>query len=108
MAKPYAHLNTWMIEVLVLLKMDISSKDVFIIVEGVCPCTEGGTLKTEGQEYFYSEHTCPYNYLGFPMMVNGDNDDHGIFKWVASIVKPEDYDPAMDGAFELFDLEELR
>lgn len=104
MAKPRLHLgNTWMIDTLDLLQMDesITGKNkVYIMVEGVCRCDKDGNLDTSGQPYFFEEHTCPWNYLRFPISVNGDPDPHGIFRWVASIPLPDDYEG--DGNFEQY------
>lgn len=104
MSKPYRHANSLMIETLNLLVMAkelTGANDVYIMVRGACSCDENGILDTSNKEYFYSEHTCPWNFLGFPIMVNGDSDFHGVFKWVASIPLPDDYDD--DGDFtELF------
>lgn len=102
MATPRLHLgHTWMIDTLDLLQMnpDITGKNkIYIMVRGVCRCDEKGNLDTSNQAYFFNEHTCPWNYLRFPIRVNGDNDYHGVFQWVASIPLPDDYDD--DGNFE--------
>lgn len=102
MTKPRLHLgHTWMIDTLDLLQMSSSitrENKVYIMVRGVCRCDEKGNLDTSNQAYFFNEHTCPWNYLRFPIRVNGDNDCHGIFEWVASIPLPDDYDD--DGNFE--------
>jgi len=102
MVTPRLHMGqVWMIDTLDLLQMNTEitgENKVYIMVKGVCRCDEKGNLDTSGQAYFFEDHTCPWNYLRFPIRVNGDNDCHGIFQWVASIPLPDDYDD--DGIFE--------
>ena len=45
-------------------------------------------------EYFYNEHTCPTNYMQDveAVIYEKDADPHGVFEWVATIDKPEDWD----------------
>ena len=44
--------------------------------------------------YFYNEHTCPTNYMDCveAIIYEKDADPHGVFEWVATIDKPEDWD----------------
>lgn len=104
MGEPYKHCGSWMIETLNLLIMDKSlsgENDVYIMVRGVDRCDKKGVIDSSNSDYFYNNHTCPWNYLRIPIMVNGDSDHHGVFRWVASIPLPDDYDD--DGDFtELF------
>ena len=46
--------------------------------------------------YFYNEHTCPTNYMQDveAVIYEKDADPHGVFEWVATIDKPEDWDCA--------------
>ena len=48
----------------------------------------------EHDQYFYNEHTCPTNYMGDveAVIYEKDADPHGVFEWVATIDKPEDWD----------------
>ena len=106
MTKPYNHMENWMVDTAELLVMDKSitgSNDVYIVVKGSCPCDENGNLDVSGKAYFYELHTCPYNYLRFNIRLNNDNDDpHGIFQWVESVKRPENFEDMED--HELFDL----
>lgn len=91
----------WVIDTLDLLQMDTAitgENKVYIMVKGTCKSDDKGNLNTDNKDYIYGTHTCPWNYLRFPIRVNGDNDYHGIFQWVASIPLPDDYDD--DGNFE--------
>lgn len=40
------------------------------------------------KEFFYTEHTCPTNYLGVEMVIDantGDTDPHGIFEYLGTV-----------------------
>lgn len=95
MSKPYKHAGTWMIDTADLLKMDDSvtgGNNVHIVVKGICVSNEKGEVISDGQEYFFEDHTCPWNFLRFSIKVNGDSDPHGIFRWVSSVPLPDNFD----------------
>lgn len=79
------------IPVIVLLKMDITEKEVYIIVKDYLYYHNGEYSTDEDLEYFYNEHTCPSNYLRFPIIVDGDTDCHGIFKFIEAVPRPSDW-----------------
>lgn len=44
-------------------------------------------------EFIYNTHTCPSNYLGGTIVLEGyDDDPHGIFRFVDVVFMPEGYD----------------
>lgn len=44
-------------------------------------------------QFIYDSHTCPSNYLGGTVVLEGyDDDPHGIFRFVDVVFAPEDYD----------------
>jgi ribosomal protein L37AE/L43A len=73
------------IDTLVLLR--IKDTSIFAVVKGV-----KFTEDLSRDEYFYNEH------LAHPIMevecfIQGNDDDpHGLFQWVETIIKPEDYE----------------
>lgn len=91
----------------VLLKMgNARDKDVFILVNGMT--FDDPTNKqdvAEGLEYFYNEHTCPWNYLNVPIREGWDSDPHGLFVYVDHIIKPSGFDDLdFHEQFELFEM----
>jgi hypothetical protein len=76
---------------LVLLPQD---KPVHFLVKGMAFVDEPGSRGDPGHKRnFYEEHSCPTNYIGVEMIaVDGDQDPHGLFKFVASVDMPEGYD----------------
>ena len=55
----------------------------------------------EHDMYFYNEHTCPTNYMGDveAVIYEKDADPHGVFEWVATIDKPEDFEEGLPREF---------
>ena len=74
------------IKSLVLLKLDITEKNIYIIIEGNIY-----DENNDHHEYYYNEHTCPSNYLGFKILEEEDTDPHGIFQFVQEIPLPKDW-----------------
>ena len=75
---------------LVLLKRN----GVYLIVNGNKML---GIDKEEAEhqdQYYYNEHTCPTNYMQDveAVIYEKDADPHGVFEWVATIDKPEDWE----------------
>jgi len=64
--------------------------DAYLVVAGTRKASDP---PGENQRYFYDEHTCPTNYLDIEAIWDGANDDpHGIFAYVATIDRPDDFD----------------
>jgi predicted RNA-binding Zn-ribbon protein involved in translation (DUF1610 family) len=72
-------------------------KPVFVIVEGIHVIdNDKEELRFDGDQYFYEEHSCPTNFMKVECFIQGDDaDPHGIWLWVETIVKPNDYEQRM-------------
>jgi hypothetical protein len=70
------------------------SKPVHFFVKGMALVDANGNRgDPDRKRNFYEEHTCPTNYIGAEMIViDGDLDPHGLFKFVGTIDVPEGYD----------------
>lgn len=77
---------------LVLLKIG----DVYFVIEGMA--TNDKADPNEHEEYYYTEHTCPTNYIkGVEAIVqDGDFDPHGCFEYVRSIWMTRRYAKAQE------------
>lgn len=42
----------------------------------------------ESDAYLYNEHQCPWNFLQMPTLFAGDNDYHGLFEHVKTVLAP--------------------
>lgn len=81
---------------LVLLRLNGSSTNtdaIHIVVEGMVFYPEGGrpVIDLARDEYFYNEHTCPWNYLRLPIKKGDDCDPHGLFVHQETVLAPEEY-----------------
>lgn len=43
----------------------------------------------EGKEYYYGDHTCPWNWLDKPIMEDGNEDPHGIYVHQETVAWPK-------------------
>ena len=87
----------------VLLSLNVATAEpLHIVVPGMMFVKQGKTIEEELVEvnktdkYFYEEHTCPSNYLGFPIKLGNDTDPHGVFSHQQTILMPEDYDGSIN------------
>jgi len=85
------------VNTLVLLRHHKDDVSLFIVVDGMLFQTEAEPLDlgdSEGSsEFFYNQSTCPTNYLGVHAVIEGDDHDpHGVFQFVAQILRPDDFD----------------
>ena len=69
-------------------------KPVFAIVEGIHVIdNDSKELDFSGDQYFYDEHSCPTNFMRIECFIQGDDaDPHGIWRWVETVAKPDDYE----------------
>ena len=79
-------INTW--DVLYLY----NNPEIKIIVDGMTFQEVGELVDVSGKDYYYREHTCPWNYLRFNIRDGDDTDPHGIFLWERSYRAPKDFD----------------
>ena len=84
-------INTW--DVLHLY----NNPEIKIIVDGMSFQEVGKPVDVSGKDYFYREHTCPWNYLRFNIRDGDDTDPHGIFLWERSYRAPKDFDEFVSG-----------
>lgn len=84
---------------LVLLRLNIETdKPVHVIVKGMLfygyDETPGSKLQDQQShdEYFYNEHTCPWNWIRKPIKVGDDCDPHGVFVHQETILMPEEFE----------------
>lgn len=94
-----------MFKTLSLLKIESVDAPVYFVVEGVAifELNEGDEAFQSSQDYFYTEHTCPTNFIGgdvVMMCMDGDDDPHGCFDHVRSIWMTEAYLRARDDPHE--------
>jgi ribosomal protein S27AE len=97
------------IPTLVLLRLRKPLKDgafVHAVIEAKCHDGKEDLIGS-GDEFLYNEHTCPTNWLGIAIIIDGeDTDPHGVFEWVATVKRPDDWDMDnerdFDGLCELF------
>lgn len=63
---------------------------LFMIVKGKGYHGQPG----DGDEYYYTQHTCPSNWLGMKVIHGNDDDPHGVFRWMATVKEPtqEEYE----------------
>lgn len=88
---------------LVLLRLYEPLKNgnsVHIVVEGMTFVKPGQDPDFSNDEYFYNEHTCPWNYLRLPLKDGEDCDPHGVFVHQETILMPDGYDSSIDGLDE--------
>lgn len=85
-------------KVLVLLQLDPDDgarleKPLYLVIETINYRHEEDLVEfCKYQEYYYNERTCPSNYLGdTTVLYGGDDDPHGIFKFVEAIWMPEGF-----------------
>jgi len=95
------------VDTLVLLKHHRDESALFIVVDGMLLQKEGEPLdlgEANGHKaYFYDDHTCPKNYLGVHAVIEGDDQDpHGVFQFVAQILRPDGFDGCNVDWTELF------
>lgn len=74
-------------DTLILLKLrDVLKSDgnaVHVVIRGTSQRNED---IVEENKYFYTEHTCPTNWLGVEVIMDGeDTDPHGIFEHVQTV-----------------------
>lgn len=86
---------------LVLLRLDVpgtEAEPVHIVVRGMGFHKRGEqpSIEPGRDEYFYNEHTCPWNYLRLPIKCGDDTDPHGLFVHQETILMPEWYDDHLD------------
>lgn len=89
-----------LVKTLVLLRLDIMTpQTVHIVVPGMMFVKEGQSVEQELEirnkkhdPYYYDQHTCPSNYLKFPIKEGDNVDPHGLFVHQETILMPEDYD----------------
>lgn len=92
---------------LVLLRLDVpgtEAKPVHIIVEGMAFYPDGSQPNAqeaqERGEYFYNQHTCPWNYLRLPIKEGESVDPHGLFVHQETILMPDGYDGMLIDSIE--------
>lgn len=82
------------VNTLVLLKLNVPNTDIHIVVRGM-DFSEDGTVDysdDSSTEYYYNEHTCPWNYLRLPIKDGDDTDPHGLFVFQEKVLMPKGYD----------------
>ena len=85
-------------KVLITLRSD--AKPITLKVQGRVYSDRNGNFDSEEEQiedkrYYYDEHTCPINYLDQVVKIidgNGDDDPHGVFKFVSMEPWVEDDD----------------
>lgn len=84
--------NTSKQRTLVLLRLDRGDgSPLWFITEGMV--FDGKPINPERDRYYYEEHSCPTNYVHCCTIVDGeDADPHGVFKYVATVPRPSDFD----------------
>ncbi len=90
---------------LVLLRLDvpgIDEKPINIVVKGMTfhEVGEQPGFGNEHMEYFYNEHTCPWNYLRLPIKEGDETDPHGLFVFQEAVLMPADYENHLGGIDE--------
>lgn len=103
--------NHYTFPTLVLLRMNLPTPHpVHIVVKGICHIevaehdhrdpkvifAEYLSNNPKANEYYYNEHTCPWNYLDFPIKYGIDTDPHGLFVHQETIAMPEGYANSME------------
>ncbi len=76
-------------DTLILLRYSASTSEApfYIIVKDKWYPASSPALG-EGDVYLYDEHHCPWNYLQRPTLFDGDNDYHGLFEHVKTVLAP--------------------
>lgn len=83
------------VNTLVLLKLNVPDTDIHIVVRGMDFSEVGSIEGDDHTEYYYNEHTCPWNYLGLPIKEGEDTDPHGLFVFQEKVLMPEGYDDTL-------------
>lgn len=67
--------------------------DVYFVVTGCHKFdVDGEPPDEEGEEYFYTEHTCPVNFIPVELICqNGDCDPHGVAGFIESVWMTTEY-----------------
>lgn len=77
-------------DTLVLLRYSASTPEhpLYIVIKAKWYAHAQDRALGETDVYFYDEHTCPWNYLRLPTLFAGDNDHHGLFEHVKTVLVP--------------------
>lgn len=81
------------LKTLVLLRKEHNGEVIYLVVRGGCFVkTNERNIDKTNNEYLYNEHTCPVNYLNRSefIIVDGNEDPHGLFEYVDAIPYPKD------------------
>lgn len=93
-----------MAQTLELLRLDVAElKPVHIVVKGMVFYQEGGApvINVENKEYYYNQHTCPWNYLRLPIKEGDNTDPHGLFVHQETILMPKGYTNSINDVSQL-------
>lgn len=90
---------------LVLLRLNVPGTEeapIHIVVTSMVFYPDGAipSIDNHREEYFYEEHTCPWNYLRLPIKQGDDTDPHGVFVHQETILMPDGYDDRIDGEID--------
>lgn len=83
--------------------LDRACSPIYIVLDTSVVLCGNETLEEAavGLEYFYSQHTCPTNWMrGEVVKIRymGDSDPHGVFEYWAAVLKTEE----LEDPFEAF------
>lgn len=77
--------------VLLRLYREVDFKPVYVIAEERAFIDAAGVF-TGNRDYFYNEHTCPWNWLRKTIIHGDDADPHGLFVHQETIRRPTEDD----------------
>jgi hypothetical protein len=87
--------DTW-----VVLKLSPQNSDVFVVVPNrqyirtKIELEKPEFIDSDASKFYFEEHSCPTNWLNVcAIMVNGDQDPHGLFQFVKEIYADDVAEP---------------